>query len=339
MKKIVSLLLLIAMICSLAACSSNTTADKQSSTTSTQENVETADNTESQTKEPPVFYYVGPRTGGLAWNQSKLGFDDAIAELGIEGYFIAPTTPFNNSEILELVSTAQTSGADIILGAFSDPDLYGTVIKDLQADGIIVAALGNYAEGPDIVVAPSYTVMGERFCAELDELADPSVELNILMLHTAAGVKTTEVNAAVEAYCATRGNAKIVDTQFVGGDAIQGADVTASALRAYPEINAIIATDATGGLGCGTYVGENNLGDDLIVIVEANSGDCINAVLAGSIDKLVNWEYYDMGYQATKNAVAFYYGENIESVSAPEPSIISIDNAADYAAEHDIDLG
>ena len=294
---------------------------------------------ESGEKDPPLVYYVGPRSGGLAWNQSKIGFDDAIADLGVEGYFIAPTTPFNNAEILELMQNAKTSGADIIIGSFTDPDVYGTLLEDFNSSGIITGTLGNYAEGCTICIAPSYEERGVEYCEQLNKLAGDDTELNILTLFTAAGTATTQMNDAIIAWCEERGNAQVVDTQFVNGDAILGSDMTSSSLRAYPEINAVICADATGGLGCGTYIGENGLGDDLYVIVEANSGDCINSVIDGSIDMLVNWEYYDMGYEVTTTCVDAYYGKDYEAQTSPEPSLITAENAVEYAEEHDIDLG
>lgn len=338
MKKLIALLLVLSLAaCLFVGCAGEEKPTEPGNDPSATPSGDTSEPSKTE-KDPPVFYYVGPRTGGLAWNQSKEGFEAAIKELGIEGYFIAPQTPFNNSEVLELTNTAITNGADIVMGAYSDPSIFKSICDEMRAKGIVTACLGNYSDCVDVQVAPTYEVMGDRFCAELEALAKPDEQLNILLIGTNAGVKTDAFVASINAFCDKRGNAKLVDTEFAQGDAIAGADVTASTLRAYPEINCIICYDATSGLGVGTYVMENDLDDDLYVLVEANSGDCINAVLNGGIDKLVNWEYYDMGYQATMNAVAYYYGEDVETVSAPEPSVITKDNAKEYAERFGIEL-
>lgn len=345
MKKLIALLLALTMVlCLFAGCvgsngpgtEPNNTTEGGKDSPSTSSNASTSGNEE---KPEPVVYYVGPRSGGLAWNQSKEGFDAAVAELGLKNaYFIAPTTPFNTAEILELIQTAMTNNADIVMGSFQDPVVYGEIIKEMQRKGIIVADLGNWAEGCDIMVAPSYYDRGMAYCTEAADLMAEGEEMNILFLTTTAGSASNAMKEGVDAYCAEHENATLIDMQFVNGDAIQGSDVLSAALKAYPEINTVLVADATGGLGAATYVMENDLQDDLYVIVESNSADLINATLNGGADKLVNWEYYEMGYMCLKNAIDYYYGREVVAETAPDYVVITAENGEQYAADHGLDL-
>lgn len=320
MKKMFALILAVLMVLALAACGTGDVS-----------------NTTSGTKDAPVVYFVGPRTGGLAWNQAKEGFDAAIADLGLEGYFIAPQTPFNTAEQVDLLGTAMNSGADIVLTTPGDLATYGAIIEELRSNGIIVGTIQSPVDYVDLNVGPTYESRAATYCEELEKLANGG-ELKICLLMTNAGDLADTVNKEVTAWCQQRGNAELVLMDFVSGDAIQGSDKLAAALAAYPDINAVIVPDATGSVGVATYIKENNR-SDLYVVAEANTGDVLNAVIDGYIDTAVYWEFFDMGYKATTMAVEVYYGTaEYELYNDPGYSRIVADNAEQYAADHDISL-
>lgn len=339
MKKLVALILSVILVLSLVACA----AEPAPQSTDAPANNDTPDTTTAapegttaEEKPAPVIYFVGPRTGGLAWNQAVEGFNAAVAELGVEGYFIAPQTPFNTAEQVDLLGTAMNSGANIVLTTPGDLATYGAIIEELRNAGIIVGTIQSPVDYVDINVGPTYESRAATYCEELEKLANGE-ELHILLLMTNASDLADTVNSGVTEWCAQRGNAELVMMDFVNGDAIQGSDKLSAALTANPEINAVIIADATGSVGVATYIGENDR-QDLHVVVEANTGDVINAILAGNLDTAVNWEFFDMGYAATKMTYDMYYGATYELYNDPGYSRIVADNAEQYAADHNISL-
>lgn len=332
MKKLLALILATVMILSMAACGASAPAEPEAPKTDVPEAP-----TAEEKKPDPVIYFVGPRTGGLAWNQAVEGFNAAIDELGYEGYFIAPQTPFNTAEQVDLLGTAMNSGADIVLTTPGDLATYGAIIDELRGNGIIVGTIQSPVEYVDFNVGPMYEDRARTYCEELEKLANGE-GLKIVLLMTNAGDMADTVNKYIVDWCAERGNAELVLMDFVNGDAIQGSDKLAAALAANPDINAVIVPDATGSVGVATYVKENDR-SDLYIISEANTGDVINSVIAGDIDTAVYWEFFDMGYQATKMSAEIYFGTaEYELYNDPGYSRIVADNAEQYAADHNISL-
>lgn len=336
MKKMLALILAVILVLSLAACGNDSGAEAKETVSAPAADSNAGESVE-ETKPVPVIYYVGPRTGGLAWNQSVEGFDAALEELGMDGYFIAPQTPFNTSEQVDLLGTAKSSGADIVLTTPSDLETYGAIIDELRSAGIIVGTIQSPVEYVDFNVGPLFEDRGNTYCEELEKLA-AGKELKIALLMTNAGDLADTVNKVVLEWCEKRGNAELVLMDFVNGDPIQASDKLAAALAANPEINAVIVPDAGGSVGVATYIMENSR-QDLYVVSEANTGDVLNAVIGGYIDTAVYWEFFDMGYQATKMAVEIYYGDSdYELYNDPGYSRIVAENAEQYAADHNISL-
>ena len=84
-----------------------------------------------------------------AWDACEKGFNKAIAELGWEGHFLAPQEANDLSEMVTLTETALTNGADIILGAFNDANMFSDVIARCTEAGVPVIGLWGAPDGVD----------------------------------------------------------------------------------------------------------------------------------------------------------------------------------------------
>lgn len=51
----------------------------------------------------PNLYFVSIKAGGAAWSQAQKGFEDAVAELGWKGTYVAPTTANDPSQMANLL--------------------------------------------------------------------------------------------------------------------------------------------------------------------------------------------------------------------------------------------
>ena len=83
----------------------------------------------SASGEKKTIYFVSLKVGGAAWSQAQQGFEDACKELGWDGYYVAPTTANDSSQMANLCETAMTSQADAILGPLFDKDVFTDIIN------------------------------------------------------------------------------------------------------------------------------------------------------------------------------------------------------------------
>lgn len=106
-----------------------------------------ADSSGTSTEDKKTIYFVSLKVGGAAWSQAQQGFEDACAELGWDGYYVAPTTANDSSQMANLCETAMTSGADAILGPLFDKDVFTDIIDRAHEQGMIVGTTNTYLDG------------------------------------------------------------------------------------------------------------------------------------------------------------------------------------------------
>ena len=99
-------------------------------------------------KDSIISYFVGIMSGGAAWGQAQAGFETACKELGWEGYYVAPTTPNDTIEMVNLTETALTNGADVLIGTYYSEEIFGDVIGRAREQGVYVATT-NCSLGED----------------------------------------------------------------------------------------------------------------------------------------------------------------------------------------------
>ena len=89
MKKFTALLLALAMMLSLVACSSNTSTNTGSEGNTTTGDT-TNDTTGDTTTEDLQFVFVSPLLSHPIWLIAKEGFETACEELGVQGDWVGP---------------------------------------------------------------------------------------------------------------------------------------------------------------------------------------------------------------------------------------------------------
>ena len=343
MKKILALALAILMIFGLVACGSNAPAADAPAADAPAADAPAADAPAAK-EDPYLAYFVSIKAGGAAWSKTERGFNDICKELGWEGHYVAPQTAMDFVEMAQLVDTAINEGADFIAGIFPSAEIFGDALKRAREQGIVICninvSIGEQGEYADFEMGTNQYNMGVRQAELLKELAGDK-EYKVLYL---VGGASETLNIRYEGFLKTlEGCTNIVQygMEFEEENAVKATEVVGNVLRANPDVNCIICNDSTGAtMGSASYIDENGLKDDILVIGMDDSADILNYLKAGVLDATIATGNYSMGYDSVRiandiltNGIMPEYVNDTGTVP-----IFPADVDA-YAAENGIDLG
>ena len=348
MKKILALALAILMVFSLVACGSSAPAADVPAADAPAADAPAADAPaadEPAAKEDPYLaYFISIKTGGAAWSKTERGFNDICKELGWEGHYVAPQTPMDPVEMAQLLDTAINEGADFIAGIFFSEELFGDSLKRAREQGIVICninvTIGEEGEYTDFNMGTNQYNMGVRQGELLKELAGDKAYKVLYLCGSAGEILNTRYDGFLKTLEGCT-NITQYGMEFEQENAVIAADVVSNVLRANPDINCIVCNDSTGAtMGSSSYIDENGLKDDILVIGMDDSADILNYLKAGILDVTIATGNYSMGYDSVRiandmivNGIKPAYENDTGTVP-----IFPADVDA-YAAENGIDLG
>lgn len=352
MKKIIVLVMAAVMILGLAACKkeeasvatdSATTAESKETTEATTAPEAAATQAPEQTDsgEAKVAYFVGIMSGGAAWGQAQAGFETACKDLGWEGYYVAPTTPNDTVQMVQLTETALTNGADAIIGTFYSTDIFGDVCSRAKEAGTHIATTNCFMSEDlqDFWIGTDPVGMGITQAKTLAELAGDQ-EVCVVYMQTQASTETQNQQfAAFSEYLADYKNITIWGQEFCNSDSIKAADTVNALVKANPQINAVVCADGNGCLGVANYVDEQGIADKFISIGIDDSAEILNYVVDGSLDCTIAQDFYAMGYQSLVMLNDILNGTNTYDFNNDSGSVVIYPDAvSDYAKDKGIDM-
>lgn len=138
-KRWISLALAAALVMSLflTGCGSSASAAKKPEAPAKSTEAALAAS-EAPAAEAVKAYFIGPMAGGAAWGQAEKGFLKACEEFGWEGQYLGPTSANANNEMINLIETAITNGANVLITPVMELDMWA---DPLIAPGKLVLPL------------------------------------------------------------------------------------------------------------------------------------------------------------------------------------------------------
>jgi len=297
MKKLLSMLLVLVLVLSIVGCKSKDSTEKTEETTKKEVTKEEAKE-EAVKEEPLHFVYVSPLLAHPVWLLAKYGFDDACAELGIQGDWVGPQN-VSPEEMTKLVETAVAQKADAII----TQGLVPAVPVDLAIKAGIPTLIVD-SDIPDVdrlaFFGKDVVVQAELLYADMLEKLGPDVKLNVSVQVAALNYQVAhdQIDAVEEVLKKHPGGYEIVSISESKSDKMKSITEWENTLKAYPEINVCLNFAAEAGAGCATVVKELGVKDDILVY----GVDDIDATLAligeDAIDGTIVTSFYNYGYQS-----------------------------------------
>lgn len=340
MKKLLAALLAAAMMAAaLAGCGGS---DSSSTAAGASGGAAASGASQTAAGDPLEFYFISLMTGGAAWSRAEKGFNDACAEFGVNGHYLAPVERNNSVEMAELLDKAVVAKADAVFGVFLSTDMFGPGLLKAREQGAVTASvqLTLPEDYIDFQIGTDQEKIGTEMANALIELAGDK-ELNVLFLGGAASEVINLQYAAVEKALEGHDNIKVIDIAFDDGSAATANQVLTDQAKTHPELNAVVCQNSSAAtIGTASFIQENGLEDEWITVGIDASADILNYVKAGALDATINQDFYAMGYNCVKMAYEkIVNGTEPQFINDSGCYLIYPDDVDQYAADNGIDLG
>lgn len=281
-----------------------------------------------------TIYFVSLKVGGAAWSQAQMGFEDACAELGWEGYYVAPTTANDSSQMANLCETAITSQADAILGPLYDPDVFTDIINRAHEQGMLVGTVNTYLGGiEDFNIGTDQINMGVTQAETLIDLVGDNPCNVVWMTMNISNATTMESYEAFEQALAGHENIKVHGIEFDDNNPTTAADKMNNLWKADPTINAVVCNDSSGAsMGVPNFIEENSLQDSFYSIGIDASADILNYVVSGALDCTLDQNFYRMGHDSVYLLKDMWEGKEVPKQTDSGMNCVTAENAVEYGA-------
>lgn len=291
MKKVIALLLAATMLMGILCGCNNTAVQEQSG--------EQIDNEEVYEiafiiKSLQAVLWVNM---GEAAEQAGQDYDNINVEV------MAPQTPMNVDEQIQLVEQAITKGVDCICIAPCDSTAIAPVLEKANQAGIMVITPNTKANGADItcfVGVENYDVgytLGIEFCEKLGG------EGNVLLLEGKPGVSTSEERVAgFNDAIANYPGINLLDSQATDWDRAKANTIMENWLQIYDDIDGVMSLTKDTGLGAIEAMKAAGRNDEILSMTFDIDDETIEAIQNGDLYGTGNQNERSQGYMAVTMA-------------------------------------
>ena len=305
MKRIVVILLAGLMIIGLAACATTptgtSTEPSTAASTGTSAEVSTGTSASTSDKLAPadqLYIFVNCNTASETSSYHKLGFDAAVAELGVRGEYTGPTDGDEAVQVnaLELAITQNPQG--IIVHPCGEAPL--AIIDKAVEAGIPVVIVDNALPGSKAMCylttgnEASGEVGGKRLVEELNG------EGQVAFLYWVTATNLCDVVQGYKNIIDDYPGIEIVAEQNCLYDAIEASNAAAALMQAYPDLDAIVVVDGNSGAGVATAVKEAGKIGQVKVFARDFDKATLQGIKDGIITCTLGQKQALMGYEGLK---------------------------------------
>lgn len=336
MRKKIALLAAFCMTLSVifSGCSSSG-ATKEEDNGGTTEKADTQKTTESSEKELR-FTFVCPIQGNVYWNTCVAGMEDAAKELGNISINVVGPTQVDTTQFVKDLDSTIASQVDGIMLMCYDENMIGTSIDNATKAGIPVVTVDTDGANTSRIAyygTANYDA-GVMAGEEMVRLTGGKAKIII----ETADLVATNMKERIDGFLSVieKHDDMVVLSTEVASDVLEGAEVAAQFLTAYPECDTIYCAEGQGAKGVAQTIQERGLVDDITLLTFDEDQELLEKIQDGTIKATVAQDPYTMGYKSVFALKSVNDGEEIvEKINNIPVVIISEDNVAEYLKKYD----
>lgn len=291
----------------------------------------------------PLVYYVGP-LGGTGFTEMQLGFEDAIAELGWEGYYVGqPLSTATNEGMMEITQSCITNGADGVLGYYGDFSYVRDMLRNAKANGTLVGLAGGIIEDgdeevTDFMLSPSAEQVALMQAEAMADMIGDKEGTVVFFQSQLNNAGLNYIYSILEDYFKDISNISLIGQYESGADATNAAELIADLRKATPEINGVIICDGTGTAGVANYIAENGLEEDMYFVAMDYSQELFQYIKDGVVDCTICQDFYAQGYNGPFLFKQLMEGQEVDIEQAVDAFLVDQSNVEEYAAMYGYQL-
>ncbi|HWR23531.1 MAG TPA: ABC transporter substrate-binding protein [Feifaniaceae bacterium] len=309
MKKLISVLLAILLVLSMASCAP---AAEQSS--EKQPAAPAGETPAQNTEDLPYIPVIALGFGHQFWQAVKLGAEQAAEEYGVQITFEGPETETMVDKQVDMLKTALSKDPVAICLAAIDNEAVAADLKAAKGKGIkIVGFDAGCGEPADTQCSTSNYDAGVLAAENAARLMNETGVVAVVGHSQTVVDAVARVEGFVDTIKEKYPDMTIADTQYGEGDHLKSADIAKSMVTAHPEIGLIYASNEGACVGAYNGLKEINKIGQVKLIGFDSSAAMKEAIRKGEIAGAITQDPVGMGYKAVEAAVKLTRGETMET--------------------------
>ena len=261
------------------------------------------------------------------------GFTDALADYGVEGAVVDPSTYHNVAEINNAVSQAIIAGYDAIVFVAQDHEANATAVDEAAAQNIPVI-MADVVTASDQYVTSVCSDNYQAGCDAADKMADYLGEAGgkvAVFGNESSSESDYKRQLGFAERCAELyPQITVMETQWYVGDAAQCSNQVTDTLTANPDLAGIFSINNVSSKAAGNVLISLDKVDQVTLIGFDSDADEIKMLEDGIISALIVQQPYVMGYKGVELALAALKGEEVDHANHdPGCLIVTAENMND----------
>lgn len=316
MRKIILVVLVVAMAASLFACAP-TQAPTESADDAAKEpaTTEQAPAASEMSGEKPYIPLIALGFGHQFWQAVKKGAEEAAEKYDVEITFEGPEQETMVDKQVDMLKAAIAKNPSAIAMAAIDPAAVEVDLKAEKDKGIpIVGFDAGCGELADATCATDSYTAGELAAENAIRLLDGEGKVAIVGHSQTVVDAVARVEGFVNYLSANAPNIVVVDTQYGEGDHLKSADIAKVMIQGDPEIQLFYGSNEGAAVGIYNGLKEINKIGEVLIIGFDSSKALKDAVRSGEIAGAITQDPVGMGYKTVETAVKLMDGEMVEAI-------------------------
>ncbi|MFD1859112.1 sugar ABC transporter substrate-binding protein [Aeromicrobium camelliae] len=268
------------------------------------------------------------------WLQVKGGAEQAGKDTGADVTLAGATQETAVQEQIDKVRAAITQQVDALVVAPTQAEQLQPVLEEAKSADIPVLLVDTNIEGWD--GAETFIGTDNRSAGEQagEFITEQTSEGSALLIRGVPGNPSTDdrIDGAKEVL--EEAGIDIAAELSANSDRAEGRSVTADALQANPDISIIFAANDDMALGAIEAVKAAGLNPaDMTIVGVDGTSDAVESIQNGELTASIAQNAYDMGVTSVEEALKVIDGETIEKRIDTGVTLVTADNAEEYAQQ------